>query len=114
MRSMPAACHWIEFDDCSRLYWNHGWIATVGADGAVRIHWQVTIEARAASAAQGRRFVERWIAARRGLPPGARALATRQSMLRLALAHSRDGAAPQAVAPAARSWTTLPPVRPAR
>lgn len=79
---LPAACHWIEFDDCARLYWNRGWVATVTAGGAVTICWgEFEHGGQAASQAQGRRFVERWVAARRSWPPTGR---TREIRARVA------------------------------
>lgn len=81
---LPAACHWIEFDDCARLYWHRGWVATVTADGQVTIRWgEVEHGGQAASQAQGRRFVERWVAARRSWPPTGRTQKIRARVGRL-------------------------------
>lgn len=60
---------WLEDGGRAWLYFNYGWVATVEADGTTRLQgWGVQHEAKAASAAQGRRFVERWVKARAGVP----------------------------------------------
>jgi hypothetical protein len=53
----------------NRLTFHYGWVATVESDGTTRVcGWGVEHQVKAASAAQGRRFVERWIKARTGMP----------------------------------------------
>lgn len=55
----------------NRLTFHYGWVATVEADGMTRVcGWGVEHQVKTASAAQGRRFVERWIKARRGARDG--------------------------------------------
>lgn len=66
---LPGSYTWHEDAGGYRLTFHYGWVATVGADGATRLQgWGVRHEAKAASAEQGRRFVERWIKARTGVP----------------------------------------------
>lgn len=80
MRSLPPPCRWIDCETKSCLMWHYGCIAVVHADGRVTIQWArgKQMERRAASLAQGKRHVERWVAARPGLPPGKRAMAMRE------------------------------------
>jgi len=70
---LPGQCRWIEWDEgYATLDWLYGCVAAVRQqDGCVqtRVTWQQHEHyGRAASMAQGRRFVERWISARRGFP----------------------------------------------
>lgn len=83
MLPLPSACRWIDSADASRMYWHASCIAVVRADGAVLIQWGQSPElrGRAATLAQGKRHVERWVSARRGLPPGKRAMAARERMM---------------------------------
>lgn len=76
---LPPPCHWIDYDTQSCLMWHYGCVASVRADGRVTIQWGKAraIETRAASLAQGKRHVERWVSKRPGLPPGKRAMAMR-------------------------------------
>ncbi|KRG69120.1 hypothetical protein ABB29_11940 [Pseudoxanthomonas dokdonensis] len=67
---LPAPCQWIDSDEGhSYLRWHYGTVGVAYADGRHWVQgWGVRHEGRAASHAQGKRFVERWIAARGGLP----------------------------------------------
>jgi hypothetical protein len=63
---------WIDSDEASYLHWGYACVATVAADGAVSITgWYRPVGARAASRAQGKRFVLRWIG-KHGAPWGGR------------------------------------------
>lgn len=79
---LPPACRWIDAPEKSCLLWHYACVAVVRADGRVLIQWgkAPAIERRAASLEQGKRHVERWISKRPGLPPGKRAMATRERM----------------------------------
>lgn len=82
-RELPPPCRWVECRDGGiALHWHYGCIASVRPDGMVTITWAwgVRLQGKAASLAQGRRYVERWVAARPGLPPGRRAMETRARM----------------------------------
>lgn len=62
-------CRWYYSEGDAFLDYNAGCIAWVRASGLVRVQaWGVMSQAQAASQAQGIRFVERWVAARRGFP----------------------------------------------
>ena len=74
---LPPPCRWIDWPDASRLYWHYGCIAVVQPDGRLTIRWWSQVEGRAASREQDKRHVERWVAKRKGLPPGGRAVAVR-------------------------------------
>ena len=70
---LKPACRWLDSPDGSFLYWNYACIARVKPEGA---RWLTTISwggrwysAPAGSRLQGKRWVERWVAAREG-PPG--------------------------------------------
>jgi hypothetical protein len=81
MRELPSPCRWLEFSDGAHgLHWNYGCVAVVYADGRIRIQWAYgqQIESRAGNVAQGKRYVEQWVAARKGWPPGKRAMALRE------------------------------------
>ena len=79
---LPPPCRWIDYDAHSCLMWHYGCVAVVYPCGRVTIQWgkAPVIETRAANLAQGKRHVERWISKRPGLPPGKRAMATRERM----------------------------------
>ncbi len=70
-RTAPMPAGWVQMGESWVLWWSGRQIANVrcGKDGAVRVRldarkmWQVK-EARAASIAQGKRYAERWCAAR--------------------------------------------------
>lgn len=66
---LPPDCRWIDSPDGSFLHFRYACIASVMADGRVRIQGYRQTEGRAASLAQGKRHVARWIAVH-GLPPG--------------------------------------------
>ena len=70
---LPPQCRWIDWDaGYATVEWNFGCVAAIRQkDGFVetRVTWrQREHYGRAASMAQARRFVERWISARRGFP----------------------------------------------
>lgn len=65
---LPNAYRWSDSaDGSSHLYWNYGFVASVAADGATKIRlWDKReIHAKAASVAQAKRFIERWLLAQR-------------------------------------------------
>lgn len=66
---LPNDCRWIDSDEGSFLHHRFACIASVRADGSVLIRWYAEVRGQAASRAQGKRHIERWIAVR-GLPPG--------------------------------------------
>jgi hypothetical protein len=70
---LPGQCRWITVDaDYCTLAYNYGCVGAVRQrDGYVetRVAWQrYEHYGKAGSLTQGRRFVERWIAARKGFP----------------------------------------------
>lgn len=65
---LPEAYRWSDSaDGSSHLYWNYGFVASVASDGATKIKlWDKReIHAKAASVAQAKRFIERWLLAQR-------------------------------------------------
>lgn len=83
-----APCHWLHCATGSFLDWHQGCIAYVKPDGVVTIQsWGVSKSTPAASRAQGVRFVERWVSARKGLPARSRKL--RPSLPPIDLARGR-------------------------
>ena len=63
---LPDAYRWSDSaDGSSQLYWNYGFVASVASDGATKIKlWDKReIHSKAASVAQGKRFIERWLLA---------------------------------------------------
>ena len=65
---LPDAYRWSDSaDGSSHLYWNYGYVASVASDGATKIKlWDKReIHAKAASVAQAKRFIERWLLAQR-------------------------------------------------
>lgn len=65
---LPEAYRWSDSSDgSSHLYWNYGFVASVASDGATKIKlWDKReIHAKAASVAQAKRFIERWLIAQR-------------------------------------------------
>jgi hypothetical protein len=64
---LPPAFRWSDTEDWSVLFLRYGAVAKVCADGTVTFSAGIPAGARAASRAQGKRFVERWIAAN-GVP----------------------------------------------
>jgi len=74
MLSLPY--RWTESPTGAYLHFNYRGVARVVADGpgyGVTIHWRGnTLTGRAASIAQGKRHIERWIEARDDLLPAAR------------------------------------------
>lgn len=65
---LPDAYRWSDSaDGSSHLYWNYGFVASVASDGATKIKlWDKReIHAKAASVAQAKRFIERWLLAQR-------------------------------------------------
>jgi hypothetical protein len=71
-RALPPVCRWIVAADRAHLQWNYGCVGFVvphGAKFVSVVQWgEHRHEAGCASLAQGMRWVERWVAARRGLP----------------------------------------------
>ncbi len=69
---LPPPCHWKDSDEGSFLHWNIGCIAYVKPQGQkwrTAITWQgVRHEGEAATREQGKRWVERWVSAQKGLP----------------------------------------------
>lgn len=67
---------WIESEDRAYLHFRYCCVATVKPDGqgfVTEIGWRdLTLTGRAASLAQGRRFIERWIWNKQGWPGGRR------------------------------------------
>ena len=64
---LPDAYRWSDSaDGSSQLYWNYGFVASVAPDGSTRIKlWDKReIHSKAASVAQARRFIERWLLAK--------------------------------------------------
>lgn len=64
---LPPAFRWSDSDNGSVLFVRYGAVAKVSADGVVAFIEGVPKGAKAASREQGKRFVERWIAAN-GVP----------------------------------------------
>lgn len=65
---LPDAYRWSDSaDGSSHLYRNYGFVASVASDGATKIKlWDKReIHAKAASVAQAKRFIERWLLAQR-------------------------------------------------
>ena len=65
---LPDAYRWSDSaDGSSQLYWNYGFVASVGSDGATKIKlWDKReIHAKSASVSQAKRFIERWLVAQR-------------------------------------------------
>lgn len=86
---LPDAYRWSDSTDgSSHLYWNYGFVASVAADGTTKIKlWDKReIHSKAASVAQAKRFIERWLLAQRS------ERARECARLR---AHSRAASAPQ-------------------
>lgn len=75
---LPQACRWIDGDDASHLYYNYGCIGIVrgcAAGWTTVINWrEKTHSAPAGSRQQGKRWIERWVSAQRGLPKAPRPL----------------------------------------
>lgn len=66
--TLPDAYRWSDSPDgSSHLYWNYGFVASVASDGATKIKlWDKReIHSKAASVAQAKRFIERWLLAQR-------------------------------------------------
>lgn len=76
-KMLPAQCRWIEWsEDHATLDWSYGCVGSVRRTGdrvVTRVLWADHEHyCDAGSMAQGRRYVERWISARRGFPGGVR------------------------------------------
>src|SRR5688572_10761982 len=72
-RSLPPACRWLVQEGSAHLLWNAGCIAMVVRERdeswMTQIQWQqATLRARCGSQLQGRRWIERWMEKRAGLP----------------------------------------------
>ena len=68
---LPASFRWIDYPEGSYLHYNAKGVGSV-KDREVTIRWGGhVVHGRCGSTAQGKRFVERWIAARIGIirPP---------------------------------------------
>lgn len=76
---LPASYRWTDGADASHLHYNFGCVASVTADGRVTILAGKRIEGKAASVAQGKRYVERWIEVN-GHPPSKRVLEIRERL----------------------------------
>ncbi|WP_202844814.1 hypothetical protein [Luteimonas saliphila] len=68
---LPDSYRWADSDTGAVLFQRYGAVAKVTVDGRVTLIGGKRIEGPAASLAQGKRFVERWIAAN-GAPLRAR------------------------------------------
>lgn len=70
--TLPASYRWVDHSEGGAcLYWNYGCVASIKPDGTTRFkYWQKEFNSKAASVAQAKRFIERWINARNS--PGAR------------------------------------------
>ncbi|WP_202841998.1 hypothetical protein [Luteimonas saliphila] len=62
-RTLPGSFRWSDSDTGSVLFLRYGAVASVTVDGHVTLLGGKRVEGPAASLAQGKRFVERWIAA---------------------------------------------------
>lgn len=60
---LPDSYRWADSDTGAVLFLRYGAVASVAVDGRVTLLGGKRIEGQAASLAQGKRFVERWIAA---------------------------------------------------
>ena len=72
MRPLPAPCRWNITDNEAHLYWHYGCIGYIVRDGdgwRLVIQWGRVQTHRVASLEQGVRFLTRYIAGRKGLPP---------------------------------------------
>lgn len=63
---LPESFRWADSaDGGSNLYLRYGSIASIKPDGTMKLkYWQKEFHAKAASVAQAKRFIERWILAR--------------------------------------------------
>lgn len=64
--ALPNSYRWSDdADGGAHLYQNYGCVAVIKPDGTTRLKsWQKEFHAKAASVAQAKRFIERWINAR--------------------------------------------------
>lgn len=64
--TLPASYRWADdHDGGAHLYQNYGCVAVIRPDGTTRFkYWQKEFHSKAASVAQAKRFIERWINAR--------------------------------------------------
>lgn len=65
---LPDAYRWSDSaDGSSHLYWNYGFVASIAPDGwtTIKLWDKREIHAKAASVAQAKRFIERWLLAQR-------------------------------------------------
>lgn len=62
---LPDSFRWADASDGgSNLYLRYGSVASIKADGTMKLnYWQKEFHAKAASVAQAKRFIERWISA---------------------------------------------------
>lgn len=86
---LPEPFRWADAcDGSSNLYLRYGSVASIKPDGTMKLkYWQKEFHAKAASVAQAKRFIERWLLARN--TPLAHECA------RLRARYSRAAAAPQ-------------------
>ena len=63
---LPESFRWADSaDGSSNLYLRYGSVASIKPDGTMKLkYWQKEFHAKAASVAQAKRFIERWILAR--------------------------------------------------
>ena len=63
---LPESFRWADSaDGSSNLYLRYGSVASITPDGTMKLkYWQKEFHAKAASVAQAKRFIERWILAR--------------------------------------------------
>jgi hypothetical protein len=63
---LPESFRWADSTDgSSNLYLRYGSVASIKPDGTMKLkYWQKEFHAKAASGAQAKRFIERWILAR--------------------------------------------------
>jgi hypothetical protein len=63
--ALPDSFRWADASDgSSNLYLRYGCVASIKPDGTMKLkYWQKEFQAKAASVAQAKRFVERWILA---------------------------------------------------
>lgn len=63
---LPQSFRWADSaDGSSNLYLRYGCVASIKPDGTMKLkYWQKEFHAKAASVAQAKRFIERWLLAR--------------------------------------------------
>lgn len=63
---LPPAYRWADDQEGGAcLFWNYGFVASIKPDGTTKLkHWHKEFHSKAASVAQAKRFIERWLNAR--------------------------------------------------